>query len=131
MEHNLPDSPFASPTKAAGGDFMVSFSNGPNEAIDADASGATANSKFGTSALLPPASALDMGTFKSYNCQIPRYRRHHLLAFFPCAMNFIIIIIFIIIPQASEFWLIWIWFRFSSSHGTIGMLAGTGGAIGI
>ncbi|QCD88944.1 hypothetical protein DEO72_LG3g3496 [Vigna unguiculata] len=92
LEHNLPDSPFASPTKAAGGDFMVSFSNGPNEAIDADASGASANSKFGTSALLPPASALDMGTFKSYNCQIP---------------------------------------RFSSSHGTIGMLAGTGGAIGI
>ncbi|KAK7341148.1 hypothetical protein VNO80_24073 [Phaseolus coccineus] len=72
LEHNLPDSPFASPTKAAG-DFMVSFSNGPNEAIDADASGASANSKFGTSALLPPASALDMGTFKSYNCQIPRF----------------------------------------------------------
>ena len=86
LEHNLPDSPFASPTKAAG-DFMVSFSNGPNEAIDADASGASANSKYGTSALLPPASALDMGTFKSYNCQIPRYWRHHLLAFFPCAIT--------------------------------------------
>ncbi|RDX73082.1 Zinc finger CCCH domain-containing protein 53, partial [Mucuna pruriens] len=91
LEHNLPDSPFASPTKAAG-DLMAPFSNGPNEAIDADASAASANSKFGTSTLLPPSSALDMGTFKSYNCQIP---------------------------------------RFSSGHGTIGMLAGTGGPIGI
>ncbi|XP_047176477.1 zinc finger CCCH domain-containing protein 53-like isoform X2 [Vigna umbellata] len=75
-EHNLPDSPFASPTKAAG-DLMVSFSNGTVEAIDTDASGASVNSKFGTSALLPPASAIDMGTFKSYNCQIPRFPSGH------------------------------------------------------
>jgi len=81
LEHNLPDSPFASPTKAAG-DLMVSFSNGTVEAIDTDASGASVNSKFGTSALLPPASAIDMGTFKSYNCQIPRYWRHYTLACF-------------------------------------------------
>ncbi|QCD88945.1 hypothetical protein DEO72_LG3g3497 [Vigna unguiculata] len=72
-EHNLPDSPFASPTKAAG-DLMVSFSNGTVEAIDTDAS---VTSKFGTSALLPPASAIDMGTFKSYNCQIPRFPSGH------------------------------------------------------
>ncbi|XP_020214246.1 zinc finger CCCH domain-containing protein 53 isoform X2 [Cajanus cajan] len=76
LEHNLPDSPFASPTKAAG-DLMAPFSNGPNEAIDADASAASANSKFGTSTLLPAASALDMGTFKSYNCQIPRFSSAH------------------------------------------------------
>ncbi|XP_057748417.1 zinc finger CCCH domain-containing protein 53 isoform X2 [Arachis stenosperma] len=92
LEHNLPDSPFASPTKAAVGDYMAAFNNGPNEAIDADPSASSANSKFGTSSLLPSASALDMGSFKSFNCQIP---------------------------------------RFSSGHGTIGMLAGTGGAIGI
>ncbi|KAK2440216.1 CCCH-type zinc fingerfamily protein with RNA-binding domain-containing protein [Trifolium repens] len=89
LEHNLPDSPFASPTKAIG-DYMAAFNNGSNEAIDSDAS---TNSKFSTNTLLPPASSLDMGSFKSYNCQIP---------------------------------------RFSSSHGTIGMLAGTtGGPIGI
>ncbi|KAF7836116.1 zinc finger CCCH domain-containing protein 53-like isoform X1 [Senna tora] len=74
LEHNLPDSPFASPTKAAG-DYMAAFSNGgPNEAIDSDASAASANSEFGNnSAFLSPPSALDMGSFKSFNCQIPRY----------------------------------------------------------
>ncbi|KAG4966766.1 hypothetical protein AAZX31_12G010900 [Glycine max] len=76
LEHNLPDSPFASPTKADG-DFMVAFSNGSNEAIDADGLAASANSKFGTSTLLPAASALDMGTFKSFNCQIPRFSSGH------------------------------------------------------
>ncbi|XP_057456917.1 zinc finger CCCH domain-containing protein 53-like isoform X1 [Lotus japonicus] len=73
-EHNLPDSPFASPTKA-GADFVAPFSNGPNEAIDSDASG---SSKFGTSTLLPPAaSALDMGSYKSFNCQLPRFSSGH------------------------------------------------------
>ncbi|TKY67944.1 Zinc finger CCCH domain-containing protein 53 [Spatholobus suberectus] len=76
LEHNLPDSPFASPTKAAV-DYVAPFSNGPNVAIDADASAASANSKFGTSTLLPAASALDIGTFKSYNCQIPRFSSGH------------------------------------------------------
>lgn len=77
LEHNLPDSPFASPTKAAG-DLMAPFSNGPYEAIDSDAS---ANSKFSTSKLLSSsASALDMGSFKSYNCQLPRYW-HHISSF--------------------------------------------------
>lgn len=88
LEHNLPDSPFASPTKAIG-DYMAAFNNGPNETNDSDAS---ANSKFSTNTLLPSSSSLDMGSFKSYNCQIP---------------------------------------RFSSGHGTIGMIAGTGGPIGI
>ncbi|KAF1897004.1 hypothetical protein Lal_00034706 [Lupinus albus] len=67
LEHNLPDSPFASPTKAAAGsDFMA-------EAIHSDALAASANSKFGTSTLLQSPSALDMGSFKSFNCQIPRF----------------------------------------------------------
>ncbi|KAL5052897.1 hypothetical protein RYX36_033579 [Vicia faba] len=47
LEHNLPDSPFASPTKAIG-DYMAAFNNGPNEAIDSDASASSANSKFST-----------------------------------------------------------------------------------
>ncbi|KAK7323461.1 hypothetical protein VNO77_26935 [Canavalia gladiata] len=76
LEHNLPDSPFASPTKAIG-DYMATFSNGPNEAIDSDASAASANSKFSSTTLLPTASALDMGTFKSFNCQIPRFSSGH------------------------------------------------------
>lgn len=72
LEHNLPDSPFASPTKAIG-DYMAAFNNnGPNETTDSDASASSANSKFSTNTLLPPSSALDMGSFKSYNCQIPR-----------------------------------------------------------
>ncbi|XP_019413003.1 PREDICTED: zinc finger CCCH domain-containing protein 53-like isoform X2 [Lupinus angustifolius] len=78
LEHNLPDSPFASPTKAAtGDDYMAAFSNGPNEAIVSDASAASANSKFGTSTLLPSPSALDMASFKSFNCQIPRFSSGH------------------------------------------------------
>ncbi|KAL2330735.1 hypothetical protein Fmac_018316 [Flemingia macrophylla] len=72
-EHNLPDSPFASPTEAIG-NYMAAFSNGPNEAIDSDASAASANSKFSTNTLLPTASALDMGSsFKSFNCLTPRF----------------------------------------------------------
>ncbi|XP_028776359.1 zinc finger CCCH domain-containing protein 53 isoform X1 [Neltuma alba] len=76
LDHNLPDSPFASPTKAAG-DYMAAFSCGPNEAIGSDASVSSANSKFGNSSLLPAASALDMGSFKSFNCQLPRFSSGH------------------------------------------------------
>lgn len=75
LEHNLPDSPFASPSKAIG-DYMAAFNNGPNETIDSDAS------KFSNSTLLPPASPLDMGSFKSYNCQIPRYHHYIFLALY-------------------------------------------------
>nr|KYP59561.1 Zinc finger CCCH domain-containing protein 46 [Cajanus cajan] len=73
-EHNLPDSPFASPTKAIG-NYIAAFSNGPNEAMDSDASAASANSKFSTNnTLLPTASALDIGSsFKSFNCLTPRF----------------------------------------------------------
>ncbi|XP_028760579.1 zinc finger CCCH domain-containing protein 53 isoform X2 [Neltuma alba] len=78
LEHNLPDSPFASPTKAAG-DYVAAFSNGgPNEALDSDSSAASTNSEFGTTSAFPPAtSSLDMGSFKSFNCQIPRFSSSH------------------------------------------------------
>ncbi|CAL0335166.1 unnamed protein product [Lupinus luteus] len=74
LEHNLPDSPFASPTKAIG-DNMAAFSNGPNEVVNSDAS--AANSKFNTATMLPSASGLDLGSFKSFNCQIPRFPSGH------------------------------------------------------
>ncbi|OIW05560.1 hypothetical protein TanjilG_23346 [Lupinus angustifolius] len=77
LDHNLPDSPFASPTKAGGGDCIAAFSNGPIEAIDSDASAASSNSKFGTTTLLPSPSSLDTGSFKSFNCQIPRFSSGH------------------------------------------------------
>lgn len=74
LEHNLPDSPFASPTKAVG-DLVGPFSNGPSETIDSDAS---TSSKFGTSKLLPTSASLDMGSFKPYNnCQLPRFSSAH------------------------------------------------------
>ncbi|XP_057432670.1 probable receptor-like protein kinase At2g47060 [Lotus japonicus] len=41
---------------------------------DSDASTASVNSKFSTSSLLPATSALDMGSFKSYNWQLLRKR---------------------------------------------------------
>ncbi|BBG96455.1 zinc finger CCCH-type family protein / RNA recognition motif-containing protein [Prunus dulcis] len=73
LEHNLPDSPFASPTKGAG-EYTSSFPSGTTEANDSDAS--AANMNLATS-LLPAASTLDMASFKSFNCQIPRLSSGH------------------------------------------------------
>ncbi|XP_062115602.1 zinc finger CCCH domain-containing protein 53 isoform X2 [Humulus lupulus] len=84
LEHNLPDSPFASPTKGAG-NYMAGFSTSmATEINDLDPS---SNMNL-SSSILPAAPTLDMGSFKSFNCQMP---------------------------------------RFSSSHGAIGMYAGTAG----
>ena len=69
LEHNLPDSPFASPTKAAA-DF---FSNGTSETNVSDASASSTNNKLATSTILPATSTLEMASFKSFNCQMPRY----------------------------------------------------------
>ncbi|XP_020597719.1 LOW QUALITY PROTEIN: zinc finger CCCH domain-containing protein 23-like [Phalaenopsis equestris] len=74
-EHNLPDSPFASPTKLAaagdGGDYSSLVS-------EADAGGSTASSSSSsslfTSTLLPANSALEtMASFKSCFFQMPRF----------------------------------------------------------
>ncbi|PON74344.1 Splicing factor-like protein [Parasponia andersonii] len=76
LEHNLPDSPFASPTKGAG-DYMAAFSTSmAAEVNDSDASATASNLNF-SSAILPAASALDMGSFKSFNCQMPRFSSGH------------------------------------------------------
>ncbi|KAM6595122.1 hypothetical protein CsatA_002825 [Cannabis sativa] len=79
LEHNLPDSPFASPTKGAG-EY--------NMAAGFSANIATEINDLDSSSILPTATTLDMGSFKSFNCQMP---------------------------------------RFSSTHGAIGMYAGTPG----
>ncbi|XP_040991716.1 zinc finger CCCH domain-containing protein 53-like isoform X1 [Juglans microcarpa x Juglans regia] len=79
LEHNLPDSPFASPTKAAA-DFMSAFANGSSVVNDADASASSADNKLATATILPPAAAattLDMAAFKSFNCQMPRFSSGH------------------------------------------------------
>ncbi|KAG6679778.1 hypothetical protein I3843_13G007800 [Carya illinoinensis] len=78
LEHNLPDSPFASPTKAAA-DFMSAFANGSSVVNDADASVSSVDNKLATATILPvpAASTLDMAAFKSFNCQIPRFSSGH------------------------------------------------------
>ncbi|KAM1811938.1 hypothetical protein ACFX12_028520 [Malus domestica] len=76
LEHNLPDSPFASPTKAAGEYTSSAFPNVTSEANGSDASFAAANINLATS-LLPASSSLDMASFKSFNCQIPRLNSGH------------------------------------------------------
>ncbi|KAL5543641.1 hypothetical protein UlMin_007425 [Ulmus minor] len=81
LEHNLPDSPFASPTKAVAGDYTAAFSNAATEAIvdsDAAASATTSSNMNLATSLLPAASStLDMASFKSFNCQLPRFSSGH------------------------------------------------------
>ncbi|KAJ6844168.1 putative zinc finger CCCH domain-containing protein 53 [Iris pallida] len=77
VEHNLPDSPFASPTKASAfaGDF---FSAPASAAIaDTDLFAASAGHGNGNHHLLPPSSALDMSSFKSCLFQMPRFSSGH------------------------------------------------------
>ncbi|KAA0034058.1 zinc finger CCCH domain-containing protein 53 isoform X2 [Cucumis melo var. makuwa] len=71
FEHNLPDSPFASPAKATG-DYATNFS-------DIAAVGEAANdSDDASSSILTSTSSLEVATsFKSYNCQIPRFPSGH------------------------------------------------------
>lgn len=83
LEHNLPDSPFASPTKAAA-ECISAFSN-----VGGEANLATP--------YLPGASILDVGTFKSFNCQVPRYSHsvihETLLSRVKCELHHVFIII--------------------------------------
>ncbi|XP_059311666.1 zinc finger CCCH domain-containing protein 53-like isoform X1 [Lycium ferocissimum] len=72
LEHNLPDSPFASP-KAAG-DFITTFSN-DDAAGEAD-KGAGLNASP-SSSLLPATSTLDITPFKSCYFQVPRFSSGH------------------------------------------------------
>ncbi|KAL5719382.1 hypothetical protein ACHQM5_012170 [Ranunculus cassubicifolius] len=58
LEHNLPDSPFASPTKS-------------------DSSSSVINNNLLSAAPFLPASSLDMASFKSCYFQIPRFSSDH------------------------------------------------------
>ncbi|RVW40712.1 Zinc finger CCCH domain-containing protein 53 [Vitis vinifera] len=73
LEHNLPDSPFASPTKGAG-EYLSTFSNASSEVEkNTTVSGSPAvNGNLITSSLLPATSTLDMASFKSCYFQMPR-----------------------------------------------------------
>ncbi|KAF3655812.1 putative zinc finger CCCH domain-containing protein 53-like isoform X2 [Capsicum annuum] len=79
LEHNLPDSPFASPK--AVGDFSTTFSN--DAAGEADkgaglnASSSANNNMIPSSSLFPAASSLDMTPFKSCYLQVPRFPSGH------------------------------------------------------
>ncbi|KAJ0094312.1 hypothetical protein Patl1_17073 [Pistacia atlantica] len=74
LEHNLPDSPFASPTKGCS-EYMLAFSSVANGAEKDDSS--AANNNLVTSNLIPANGSLDMASFKSFNCQIPRFSSGH------------------------------------------------------
>lgn len=74
LEHNLPDSPFASPK--ATGDYSTAFSDtAAGEAVGKSVVVPLepANNHLITSSLLPATSTLDMAPFKSCYFQVPRY----------------------------------------------------------
>ncbi|XP_022745031.1 zinc finger CCCH domain-containing protein 53-like isoform X2 [Durio zibethinus] len=74
LEHNLPDSPFASPTKTSG-EYLSVISNSE---VNKDASVlASVNNNWVSSTLLPANNALDMASFNSFNCQMRRFSSGH------------------------------------------------------
>ncbi|XP_038980790.1 zinc finger CCCH domain-containing protein 53-like isoform X2 [Phoenix dactylifera] len=78
LEHNLPDSPFASPIKAsfAGN----SFSNASSAEADLVAASLPQNNSSNllmTSSLFPATSTLDMASFNSCFFQMPRFSSDH------------------------------------------------------
>ncbi|KAJ4837521.1 hypothetical protein Tsubulata_033303 [Turnera subulata] len=79
FEHNLPDSPFASPTKGTG-EYYSAFTNGTTEVdkvASVPASSSSANNNLVNSNIVPSSSSLDMASFKSFNCQMPRFSSGH------------------------------------------------------
>ncbi|XP_061960337.1 zinc finger CCCH domain-containing protein 22-like isoform X1 [Populus nigra] len=80
LEHNLPDSPFASPTKGSG-DYYSAFIHGvPDLSHERDANipaSSSANNSLVTTSLISPNSSLEMASFKSFNCQMPRFSSGH------------------------------------------------------
>ncbi|CAA7389136.1 unnamed protein product [Spirodela intermedia] len=88
-KHNLPDSPFASPTKCsfAGNAFSVNSeaaeatspaAGSPNNNVDGCLSnGSNNNGHLITSSLLAPSSTLDMASFNSCFFPIPRFSSGH------------------------------------------------------
>ncbi|KAH9617189.1 hypothetical protein KSS87_001798 [Heliosperma pusillum] len=70
LEHNLPDSPFASPKKSAGGDSCEAEVT----CLQAATSG---HSNTRGSSFLPSSPALDMAPFKTCYFQMPRFSPGH------------------------------------------------------
>ncbi|KAE8708951.1 Zinc finger family protein / RNA recognition motif-containing protein isoform 2 [Hibiscus syriacus] len=75
LEHNLPDNPFASPAKAAG-EYSSAFSNTEADR-DISVPASSINNNWVCSTLLPENNALDMPSFNSFNCQMPRFSYGH------------------------------------------------------
>ncbi|XVE99891.1 hypothetical protein REPUB_Repub03eG0240300 [Reevesia pubescens] len=75
LEHNLPDNPFASPKKGSG-EYLSAFSNAEVKK-DASVSASSVNNNWVSSTLLPANNALDMASFNSFNCQMPRFSSGH------------------------------------------------------
>ncbi|XWS56815.1 hypothetical protein CRYUN_Cryun09bG0118200 [Craigia yunnanensis] len=75
LEHNLPDSPFASPKKVSG-EYLSAFSNAEADK-DASVSASSINNNWVSSTLLPANNALDMASFNSFNFQMPRFSSGH------------------------------------------------------
>ncbi|GMJ14501.1 hypothetical protein like AT3G51950 [Hibiscus trionum] len=75
LEHNLPDNPFASPTKASA-EYLSAFSNTEADS-DASVSASPISNNWVPSTLLPANNALDMASFNSFNCQMPRFSSGH------------------------------------------------------
>ncbi|KAE8714857.1 hypothetical protein F3Y22_tig00110187pilonHSYRG00146 [Hibiscus syriacus] len=75
LEHNLPDNPFASPKKASG-EYLSAFSNTEADR-DTSVSASSITNNWVPSTLLPENNALDMASFNSFNCQMPRFSSGH------------------------------------------------------
>ncbi|OAY37436.1 hypothetical protein MANES_11G101600v8 [Manihot esculenta] len=76
LDHNLPDSPFASPTKGSGEYFSAFIINGGSETEKDTATvppSSSANNNLVTSTSVAASSSLEMAPFKSFNCQLPRF----------------------------------------------------------
>ncbi|PSS09959.1 Zinc finger CCCH domain-containing protein [Actinidia chinensis var. chinensis] len=77
LEHNLPDSPFASPK--ACGDYLTALSD-TNCEVEKNAvvpAAASANNNLISTSLLPATSTLDMASFKSCYFHVPRFSSSH------------------------------------------------------
>ncbi|KAE8689644.1 putative calcium-transporting ATPase 11, plasma membrane-type-like [Hibiscus syriacus] len=75
LEHNLPDNPFASPTKAAG-EYSSALSNTETDR-DVSVPASSINNNWVRPTLIPANNALDMPSFNSFNCQMPRFSSGH------------------------------------------------------
>ncbi|KAF5179153.1 Zinc finger ccch domain-containing protein [Thalictrum thalictroides] len=78
LEHNLPDSPFASPTKSGGDPSFFSTAMAVASAPSVSLSSSINNNNLiSSSSLLPATSTLDMASYNSRFLQIPRFSSNH------------------------------------------------------